>query len=174
MCAKCRAERPKTDFGRNSNSKDGLFSYCKPCATQHAITWAKNNPERKKETHNKWYQENKETINEEKRAWRKNNYNKARKKERSTELRVRYNISLDLFDEMVDRQEGKCAICGRVPKGTMAIDHDHNCCPESRSCGQCIRGLLCSSCNGKLGWYERYENDIKAYLEENQRASADD
>ena len=35
------------------------------------------------------------------------------------------------------------------------IDHDHRCCPGSESCGKCIRGILCSSCNTGLAGTER-------------------
>ena len=35
------------------------------------------------------------------------------------------------------------------------IDHDHACCNGSRSCGQCVRGILCGRCNMSLGHLER-------------------
>jgi DNA-directed RNA polymerase subunit RPC12/RpoP len=32
------------------------------------------------------------------------------------------------------------------------VDHDHRCCPDRFSCGQCVRGMLCRSCNTTLGF----------------------
>jgi len=55
---------------------------------------------------------------------------------------------------MLVAQGGGCAICGTVVpggKGQFHIDHDHACCPKARSCGKCIRGLLCGNCNVGIG-----------------------
>lgn len=38
------------------------------------------------------------------------------------------------------------------------IDHDHACCAGPMSCGACIRGVLCGSCNMAFGQYERLLN----------------
>jgi hypothetical protein len=57
----------------------------------------------------------------------------------------------------------ECEICGtnilhkvRTSANTVAapmvVDHDHNCCPvDQYSCGRCIRGLICRSCNAAAG-----------------------
>jgi recombination endonuclease VII len=47
----------------------------------------------------------------------------------------------------------------------ICIDHDHNCCKtEKASCGKCVRGLLCVSCNTALGIIERKIAMARAYL----------
>lgn len=74
------------------------------------------------------------------------------------QLLRRYNLTPERYNEMLDRQGGQCGICQRPNNGlvkSFCIDHDHRCCPEQRrSCGSCVRGLLCGGCNGLLGYYE--------------------
>ena len=69
--------------------------------------------------------------------------------------RVRiYGVSKERYDEMRAAQGGGCALCGgKNRKGTrlLSVDHDHACCPGERTCGRCIRGLLCDDCNHGLG-----------------------
>ena len=72
----------------------------------------------------------------------------------------RYGIEWERYEEMLAAQNGVCAICERPPsgKGTsgqrLHVDHDHGCCPVGRSCGACVRGLLCSSCNRAVGYFQ--------------------
>lgn len=68
-------------------------------------------------------------------------------------LKYRYNLSLERFDALLKTQNGRCAICFSNDPGARMwnVDHDHGCCSGSRSCGKCVRGLLCFNCNGLLG-----------------------
>lgn len=66
----------------------------------------------------------------------------------------RFGINREAFDELFTSQGNRCAICRSDDPGTnfWAVDHDHACCPGSdKTCGECIRGILCVRCNHALG-----------------------
>ncbi len=65
-------------------------------------------------------------------------------------LKQNYGISLEEYEAMVAAQDGKCAVCGRIPagkhnQGCLHVDHNHR-------TGK-VRGLLCSQCNRGLGFF---------------------
>ncbi|UUU37110.1 endonuclease VII domain-containing protein [Streptomyces sp. CA-210063] len=75
-----------------------------------------------------------------------------------------------------------CAICGtRDPgygKKSFAVDHDHACCSierpvnSKRTCGKCVRGLLCDSCNTGIGRFNDNPDALRIaanYLEARSR-----
>jgi hypothetical protein len=86
---------------------------------------------------------------------------KARARARSARiqnLRVRHNMTLDQYFDLLAFQDGLCYICRRAKGVTraLAVDHDHGiakvaCAHENNeSCINCWRGLLCSKCNSMV------------------------
>lgn len=73
-------------------------------------------------------------------------------------LKRKYGITLAEYDQMLEEQHGVCAICGGAdPSGRrLAVDHDHE-------TGK-VRGLLCTSCNTRLGFLEIHRAAIRQYL----------
>lgn len=69
-------------------------------------------------------------------------YNKSKK----------YGLNPDDFEKLSELQNGVCAVCELPPESgkRLRIDHDHSCCPGPKSCGNCVRGLLCDYCNRYL------------------------
>lgn len=74
---------------------------------------------------------------------------------RDMRLRRQYAMTIDDYYSMLKSQGGVCAICGStepVGRGNwFAVDHDRSCCPTDRTCGKCVRALLCSHCNLFIG-----------------------
>jgi len=64
-------------------------------------------------------------------------------------LKWKYNITKAQFDELA---KNGCVVCGSMEN--LVVDHDHNCCDGKRSCGECIRGVLCNNCNAAEGMLE--------------------
>lgn len=81
----------------------------------------------------------------------------------------RYGVDTDWYFETLERQGGGCAICGARPNGRrLHVDHDHSHCSSGKACAQCVRGLLCSSCNTGIGNFRDNVDLLKAaigYLE---------
>ena len=95
-----------------------------------------------------WYAANGEKL----RAQRAANPEKAR----AAGLKHRYSLDLERFDALLAAQGGACGVCGTTKpggKGAWNVDHDHTCCAGNRSCGACVRGLLCHHCNTGLGMF---------------------
>ncbi|QAY05329.1 hypothetical protein SEA_GATOR_97 [Mycobacterium phage Gator] len=65
-----------------------------------------------------------------------------------------YGVTVEFLKGLLAAQGCRCAGCGEPFMATeWHVDHDHSCCPGTkRSCGNCVRGLLCSGCNCALGF----------------------
>lgn len=87
-------------------------------------------------------------------AYENNRYHKDPAKRlkivRKSDLKRKYGLTQEAYDAMISDQNGACAICLEVPD-RFCVDHDHSCCEGEKSCGRCIRQLLCPNCNLALG-----------------------
>jgi hypothetical protein len=75
-------------------------------------------------------------------------------------LKYRHGISIEQYDQMLEAQDHKCAICQQYPRGNLKnpwhVDHDH-------SSGK-VRGILCHSCNTGLGNFNDNPEILKRAL----------
>lgn len=120
-CCRCGEPRPLDDFYSEKRNKDGKAGACKTCykagtAASQRAWFSKMGPEAAK------------AYNRKRWLWSK------------------YRITPEQYMELLERYEGRCAIC-RQPESRegymLAVDHDHE---TGRN-----RGLLCGQCNTGLG-----------------------
>ena len=57
----------------------------------------------------------------------------------------KYGVTKEFLVELYEKQDGKCAICGEIPKTERGLHVDH--CHTTGS----VRGLLCHGCNTGIG-----------------------
>lgn len=73
---------------------------------------------------------------------------------RQNRLWAWYRLTPEAYASLLETQGHRCAICRTdTPSAgkNWAVDHDHSCCPDKKSCGKCVRGLLCGTCNTGIG-----------------------
>ena len=70
-------------------------------------------------------------------------------------LKQKYGLTPEEYDALLQIQDNACAICRTTDVGARSwhVDHDHACCPGRKSCGKCVRGVLCNLCNAGLGYF---------------------
>ena len=142
-CADCGVVKESSEFSPNSQVKDGLQSYCKQCQCARSKAARDKRKARDPEGY---------------KAARKEQYLKYAEKHpekiKAGTMR-RHRVTPEKYQRLLENQDHKCAICLRPDigggRGRFHIDHDHGCCPSAKSCGNCVRGLLCTYCNTGLG-----------------------
>lgn len=112
----------------------------------------------------RWYKNHKEESDKYRAAWAKQdrleNPEFYRAREFSREMK-NYGTTVEWYRDKLIEQSGLCAVCKHLSHhhGTtqrLQVDHNHDCCDrKTKSCGQCLRGLLCADCNLLLGYLER-------------------
>jgi hypothetical protein len=104
------------------------------------------NKEEQKEYHKKYMvtyiEKNRSKLYQYQKKYRENNPEFVR----NSQIKCKYGITLEQYNEMFIIQNGCCSICGRHQnefKKALHVDHDH-------ITGN-VRGLLCTNCNTILG-----------------------
>jgi len=146
VCPGCQFIVPREGFGTQTR--------CKQCRAAH-------------------YQANQEALREQRRGRYRANSDRA--KAYSTEWKRRnptrysdynrkskYGLAFGEYDRMLSEQDGLCAICRTPHPRSLHVDHDHSCCPGDKSCGACVRALLCDRCNRGLGFFRDDERILDA------------
>jgi len=123
FCSQCKTTKKADDFYRMKSGY--LRPICKVCTVENSLQYQKNNRPLYAELARKSRSEKP-----------KENFSYA--------LKYRYGITADQYEQLLDRQGGRCAICDKTPTNKrLSVDHDHE-------TGE-VRGLLCSNCNHLLG-----------------------
>lgn len=135
-CSTCSCEKPVEAFSKSKMHKNGRRPQCKDCFNAHQRDRYQNNHEYRKRvlSNTKRYTDASPEV------W-KQRY-----------LMRTYNITLDEYNALLEKQGGVCAICGREEeiknpsarsRSSLAVDHCHE-------TGR-VRGLLCFKCNTGIG-----------------------
>lgn len=125
QCSGCRIWRSLNEFCKNKSRKGGLDDRCRVCHRIYAQSEAGIKAGEK---------------------WRHSHIGCRVK--RKSQLKRKFNLTLEQYDRMFEQQNGKCAICDQteISNKELSVDHDHQ-------TGE-IRGLLCMNCNLLLGKIE--------------------
>ncbi len=171
-CTKCNKNKPQKEFYPEKKGKR-LMAHCKECVSKYQRLYRVKNRERFLQKETMYRLVNKDRISAYYSA-NKDNYNRARnmrnqtktgklsKKLQDRKYRLKkHGMTLDQYDKLLKKQNGKCGICGikfcennlqnrKMKNEFPRVDHCHR-------AGN-IRGLLCFKCNVGLG---AYDDDIE-------------
>ncbi len=130
-CSVCRKHLPVKEFHKDVSRKDGLQRTCKTCRPVTAARWRKAHREKE---------------NSRQRRWNRDNPSKSRLFSWRARLKKKYDMTEEQYTERLNKQNGLCAVCGKVPKKGMAlvVEHDH--------VTNEVRGLVHNNCNLVLGF----------------------
>ena len=147
-CTKCKETKKIDEFYTSKQKIDGLNPWCKRCKLDQNKQYAKN-PE----------------VAARKKAWREKYNLSTTDLRKFSRMKRLYGVNFEEYMEMMDSQNGKCAICKDkliMKRRGIHIDHCHN--------TDKVRGLLCKSCNAGLGFFKDNKESLRnaiQYLKKN-------
>jgi hypothetical protein len=100
---------------------------------------------KRKESSKKAYAKNPKKAHIATALWKSRNADAAYRIRRTAYLKKYYNMTLDKYEELLEKQNRSCAICKNVQEHfqkNLSVDHDHH-------TGE-VRALLCYTCNRNL------------------------
>ena len=153
-CKKCGA------LDRYSNGR------CRPCRQAWEKKYRKKNPENVKKNQRKYSKENPEKVKKSQRKYGQKNrekkresdcerYKKNPEKYRENHLKRNYGITIDEYNSLFEKQEGRCAIYKE--KKPLHVDHCHKTDKD--------RGLLCVNCNTSLGGFQDNQDYLQSAIQ---------
>jgi hypothetical protein len=164
-CTTCGEEKEISEFIKSKLGKFGVNSMCKSCTKIYFEVNKERFHQNRKEHiegipdyHKICYQNNKEARKASSKKWWKNLkntpelYQQALLKDRNVKLKKKFGITLEEYNQILESQNGVCAICGKEETDTdwrsdkvkqLAVDHNHE-------TGK-VRALLCGKCNKAIG-----------------------
>jgi hypothetical protein len=102
------------------------------------------------ERQKRYYEKHRERLLQINKQYRQDNAEKVAETRRRNRIKIAFNITLEKYSSLLEKQGGLCAICKGVQVDgyhkNLAVDHDHE-------TGE-IRGLLCNTCNRGLGQFK--------------------
>lgn len=170
-CIRCKAPKEESDFHKQSHNKSGIKQPCKSC--RHEKEYLPRAEKMKNDARQRYaddvdYKQQKK--DQAAQAYIEDPEGQKVRSRKST-LKRYFQMTPESYAAMSAAQDHKCSICKRTAseadahRKDLCVDHDHSCCPGNTSCGDCIRGLICSTCNTALGYFqdsiERMKSAIK-------------
>lgn len=150
LCSTCQEVKPFAEFYLRPNGKPA-WGQCKPCGKQRlrdryrALTPEQKEAEKQRLRKHAQRPESKALARYISKRWREKNPEKVR----ASRWKTRYGLTLEEYDALLDQYGRMCGICSSLDD--LVLDHDHGCCPAERTCGRCLRGVLCRRCNSGIG-----------------------
>jgi 5-methylcytosine-specific restriction endonuclease McrA len=113
---------------------------------EKAKEYRQNHPEQIKLYQKEYRKNNPEKLRKSKKEWNDAHKEEMKEYQKIYNLKSNYGISVEEYENLLAKQNGKCAICGNLFVKTPYVDHDH-------ITGK-VRGLLCHQCNSGLGYFK--------------------